>query len=43
MRFLLPCLFALITGCASVLVARQLDESFGPADPGHFDRPRRRG
>lgn len=39
MRFLLPCLFALITGCASVLVARQLDESFGPADPGHFDRP----
>ena len=39
MRFLLPCLFASITGCATVLVARQLDERFGPADPGHFDRP----
>ncbi|MEN9479255.1 MAG: hypothetical protein RLZZ298_650 [Pseudomonadota bacterium] len=39
MRFLAPFLFALIGGCATIVVSLQLDERFGPADPGRFDRP----
>ena len=39
MRFLAPLLFALIGGCATIVVSLQLDERFGPADPGRFDHP----
>ena len=39
MRFLAPLIFALIAGCATVIVTLQLDQRFGPADPGRFDRP----
>lgn len=39
MRLLAPLLFALIGGCATVVVTMQLDERFGPADPGRFDHP----
>ena len=39
MRFLSPLLFALVAGCATVAVTLQLDERFGPADPGRFDHP----
>jgi hypothetical protein len=39
MRFLALFLFALIGGCATLVVSLQLDERFGPADPGRFDRP----
>jgi len=39
MRLLPPILLALLAGCATVLTTLQLDERFGPADPGRFDRP----
>ena len=39
MRFLAPFLFALVGGCATIVVSLQLDERFGPADAGRFDRP----
>ncbi len=39
MRPIFPALFALLAGCATVLTTLQLDDRFGPADPGRFDRP----
>lgn len=39
MRLLAPFLFALMGGCATLVVSLQLDERFGPADPGRFDHP----
>lgn len=39
MRFLIPVLFSLVGGCAAIVVSLQLDERFGPPDPGRFDRP----
>ena len=39
MRFLAPFLFALIGGCATIVVSLQLDERFGPPDQSRFDRP----
>jgi len=39
MRSLFPYLFALLAGCATVVATLQLDDRFGPADPGRFDRP----
>ena len=38
MRRLAPLLFLFLAACATV-VGLRLDERFGPADPGHFDRP----
>jgi hypothetical protein len=39
MRLLAPFLFALIGGCTTIAVSLQLDQRFGPADPGRFDHP----
>lgn len=39
MRFLIPAFFALMGGCAALVVSLQLDERYGPPDPGRFDRP----
>jgi len=39
MRLLRPFLLAFVAGCATVVGTLQLDDRFGPADPGRFDHP----